>query len=226
MEFIDDYRFFVSLGSLGDNLPCVVLVDTEKDVGGVPAQTTFQLSPCFRDSECLDLVLERGMHEPSPAERLAPFHQDPTQRIATLLMSGPSCCLVFPVEALVRLSEGHEGCMIEWDEWKKHVVIPIISRPDLYGVWVTGCRLLHITSEGIDTDAEVEVYDFSKKGRVEYLSERSNPGLDGVGYLLSTGGNARLPWDLVESIDINGGHDSIAFFYVSVLLFLPCHETE
>ena len=201
-------------------------MDTEKNVGGVPAQTTFQLSPYFRDFDYPSLFVERGMHEPSPAGRLAPFHQDPTQRIAALYMSYPPCCPVFLVEALVKLAEGREGCNIEWDEWKKHVVIPSISQSDLGDVWVTGCRLFRITPAAIGTGTEVEVYDFSRKGRVEYLSERSNPDLNGVGYLSSTGGNAKLPWGANELLGVGGGHDSIAFFRVSVLLSLPCHETE
>jgi len=192
MEFIDDYRLLVSLGSSFDDPPCVVLMDTGNGIGGVPVQTSFH-SPYFRDPGYPTLLLERGVHKPSPAERLAPFHQDPTQRIAALSMPYSLGCLVFSVEALVRLAGGREGCEIRWDEWKKHVVIPSIPRSDFVNAWVSGCRLFCITSAGHGQDAEMEVYDFSKKARMEYLSEQVNPDLDGVRYLSSTGADARFP---------------------------------
>ena len=220
-EFIDDYRLFVNLRASGDRLPCILLIDTEKDVGGAPAQTSFQFTPYFRDTGYPSLHLERGVHKPSHAERLAPFHHDPTQRIAALFMPYTYDCLVFPVEALVRLAEDREGCEIGWDEWKKHVVIPSVNQINLVEVWVSGCRLFCITSAGHGAEAQMEVYDFSKKGRVKYLSEQVNPDLDGVRYLSSTGAKAKLPWDIDDLLDMNGGHDSVVFFRVCALcLFL------
>jgi hypothetical protein len=198
VEFIDDYRLLVTLGPSKDDPLCVVLMDTEKDMGGVPAQTSFQLSPYFYDPGYPSLLLERGAHKPSPSERLAPFHQDPTQRIAALTYFPRY--LVFSVEALVRLSEGREGCEIGWDEWKEHVVIPSIRQSDLVGAWVSGCRLFCITSPGHGPDARMEVYDFSKKGRVEHLSEEDHPDLDGVRCLSFAGANAQLPWDVEELV--------------------------
>jgi len=47
-----------------------------------PAKTSFQFSPYLRDFGYPSLLFERGVRKPSPAERLAPFYQDPTQRIA------------------------------------------------------------------------------------------------------------------------------------------------
>jgi hypothetical protein len=215
VEFIDDYRFLVTLGPFEDDITHVVLMDTEKDMGGVPAQTSFQLSPYFCAFGRPSLLLERGAHKPSPSERLAPFYQDPTQRIAALTyLSG---YLVFSVETLVRLSKGREGYEIGWDEWTEHVVAPSIPQSDLLGIWVSGCRLFCITSPEDDIDARMEVYDFSRKGCVEYLSEEDHPDLDGVKFLPFAGADVQLPWDVDELVDTNGSHESVMFFCVSVL---------
>jgi len=186
-------------------------------MGGVPAQTTFQLPSYLCGLGYPSLVLECGVREPSPAEHLAPFYQDPAQRIAGLTMSRSLCYLIFPVEALVGLAEGREGCEIGWDEWKKHVVIPYIDQPDLLGICVSGCRLFCITSPGYGPDANMKVYDFSKKGRMEYLGERTNSGLVGVRYLSPTGVCLKLPWDSLDLTSMDGGRDSVTLFIVSVL---------
>ena len=131
-------------------------------------------------------------------------------------MSKPFGHLVFPVEALVRLAEGREGCEIEWDE--EHVVIPSVHEPDLANIWVSGCRLFCITFTGYGgPDTNVEVYDFSKKGRVKYLGEPANSGLGGVRYLSSTGVCLKLPWRSFDLIGMDGGRDNIALFIVSFL---------
>ena len=159
------------------------------------------------------------MYEPSSAECLAPFHQDHTQRIAVLSMPQRACYLVFPVEALSRLAEGHEGSEIEWDEWKIHVVIPSIPGPDPIDFCVSACRLFSITLLG-NLGVEVEVYDFSLQGRAKYLSEQANANLGGVkSSLASTGTKARLPWGNDEFLQMVNGHDSIVLFRVSVLIF-------
>jgi len=162
-------------------------------MGGVPAQTSFQLSSCLRDTGYPSLLSERGVHKPSPAEHLAPFYRDTAQRIATLTISDLPRYLVFPVEALVRLAEGREGCEIGWGEWKKHVVIPSIHKPDHHTIWVSGCRLFYVTCPGYGLDAIMKVYDFSKKGRVEYLGKLASSNLGGLRYLKSTGTSVQLP---------------------------------
>jgi hypothetical protein len=215
VEFIDDYQLLVALKSSKDGLLCVVLMNTKEYTGGVPAQTSFQLSPYFDRFRSPSLLLERGVHKPSLSKHLAPFHQDLTQRIAALTFSSDR--LVFSVEALVQLSEGHEGCEIGWDEWKKHVVIPYIFEPDGFCTWVSECRFFHITSAGHGPGARMEMYDFSKKGRVEHLSGEDHSDLDGVRRLSPTGVNAQLPWDLDDTFDINGSHESFIVFRVSVL---------
>ena len=63
----------------------------------------------------------------------------------------------------------------------------------------------------------MEVYDFSKKGRVEYLGKRAHSDLGGLRYLSSTGASVRLPWKSTEFIGMDGGRDSAGFLIVSVL---------
>jgi len=163
------------------------------------------------------LFIERGAYEPSSAERMAPFHQDRTQRIAALSVRG-SCYLVFPVEALLRLAKGREGYEVGWDEWKMHVVVPSIPESDLILFCISGCRLFCVILTG-SSDAEVELYDFSLRGRAKYLSEQANADLGGVRCLASTEATAWFPWDVDDLSDMKGGHDGIAFFCVSVPLF-------
>ena len=194
-------------------------MDTKQDVGGAPSQTSFHLSPYFRGPRRPSIILERGAHKPSPVGYLAPFHQDPAQRIVTLAMPYSFGYLIFPAEALLKLAEGREGCEIEWDEWKKHVAIPSIHQPDFVNVWVSGCRLFSIASPGYGLDAHMEVYDFSVRGRAEYLHEQPNPDLGGVRYLAPTGVVAQLPWDIDELLDMNGSHGNVVFLRVSSLSF-------
>ena len=217
MEFIDDNRLLVSLWKLESDLPCVVLVGAEKDIGGDPAQMSFQFSPNFSFLEYPSLLLECGAHKPPPVEHLVPFYQNSPQRIAVLAIPGRLCYLVVLVEALMKLAEGREGCEIGWDEWKEHLVIPSIHQPDLVNIRVSGCRLFCVTSQGHSPVVSVEVYDFSKKGRAEYLGERAHPDPGGVKYLSSTGVYLKLPCETLELIDTDGGCDSVIFFAVSVL---------
>jgi len=67
---------------------------------------------------------------------LAPFYQDPTQGIAALSIPRYFGYLVFPVETLVGLAEGCDGCKIGWDEWEKYAVIPFTHQPDLVDICV------------------------------------------------------------------------------------------
>ena len=159
-----------------------------------------------------------GHAQTIPRGAPGPFHQDHTQRIAVLFTLYPRGHLVFPVEALLRLAEGREGCKIGWDEWKIHAVIPSIPGPDLVQVWVSGCRLFCINL-AVTGKVEVEACDFSIQGRAKYLTEQANEDLGGVRCLVSIGTNVQLPWETDEIFDINGGHDSAVFFRVSVLLF-------
>jgi len=196
--------------------PYIALMDTEKAV-----QTLFYLPSHFCCIEHPSILLERGVHKPSPAEYLAPFHQDPTQRIVVLDMPFSSVgYLVFRLEELLRRVEGREGCEIEWDEWKDCVAIPTIPQPDRARVWVSGSRLFSVTpTSRYEPDARMEVYDFTMNGRARYLSEEINADIGGVRYLLPTEAGASLQWKAEGLIDANGGHDSAVFMRVSDLLF-------
>ena len=214
VEFIDDHRLLVGFGSPKGSPPSVVLMDTQNNLGGVPMQTFFHLPSYLGDSRYRELLFEPGAHNPSSAEYLAPFLQDRTQRIAVLSLY-PLGYLVFPVETLLSLSEGHEGRKIGWDEWKIHAAIASVPQAFFTQVWVSGCRLFCLSSAGITT---LEVYDFSMRGRVKYLSEKPDVDLGGVRHLASTGTNWHIPWVFGGAVTMNGGHNSIMFFHVSVLL--------
>ena len=192
-------------------------MDTERDAGGAPVQTTFRLPPCFHGLE-LSLLLERGTHQPSSAECLAPFHQDRTQRIAALPMPHSRSYIVFPVEALLRLADGREGCEIGWDEWKEYMAIPSILKTNLVEVCVSGCRLFCITG-----GRRMEVYDFSMGGRAKYLSEQTDADLGGVRYLAPTGAVGKFPWEL---FDVDSGHDGVAFLDVSIPLSCAMRSSD
>ena len=200
-----------------------MLLDTEKDVGGAPVQTSFQLSAHFRGREQPSILLERGMHKPSTAECRTPFYPDRSQRIVALSMLQTCTCLVFSVEALLRLAEGHEGYKIGWDGWKNHVVIPSLPEVCFVGVCISGCRLFSTFSFGDRTGTEMEVYDLSIHGRAKYLSEEIHEGLGEVRFLAPTAALGKLPWD---SIDVDGGHDSVVFMDVSVPLSYAMRSSD
>lgn len=220
MEFIDDYRLLIGVGRTANTPPSLVLIDTESDEGGTPIQTFFYLPRFYED---LFFILERGMHKPSPAEYMAPFHQDPTQRIIVLetRFPSPSLCLVVRAGAFLQLLKDHEGARIRWDEWKHHVVIPLYRRRTItHEVRVSGCRLFSISSTDYRTGFQIEVYDFSMQGRKKYLSENEKAcgGLGAMRFLSSTGAGANIPWDMLPDLYGHSGHDSIAFFHVSALM--------
>lgn len=189
--------------------PYLELVDTEKVVGGAPIRKSFHLSLNSGPLAYPFLLLEQGMYKPSPAETLAPFYQDPTQRIAALCLPD---YFAFRVEALLELAESYEGSEVSWNEWKGLVVTPYIGldRLDICDPWVSGCRLFCITSP----DSEMRVFDFSIQGRAEYLSERADVGLGEVRGLLPTDARARIPQS--GFLDTHNGHDSIVFTSVSI----------
>ena len=181
-----------------------------------PRANTVPPPPNIRGSQYLQLLLEYGAYKRSPAECLAPFFRDRTQRIAALVTHNLSY-LVFPVEALLRLARSREGGEIEWDEWKIHVDIPLFVGCACWPrVWISGCRLFSLTFQ---EKGKLEMYDFSVRGRTKYLRGQADADLGGVRYLASTGVNAWLPWGIDGLFNVNGGHDSIAFLCVRVLLF-------
>ena len=215
-EFVGDYQLLVILESKDHFLLSVVFMDTEKNTGGAPVKTSFHLPDYFRGFRHPFLLLERGMHKPSSAECLAPFHHDHTQRIAAVSAPKPYGYLVFPVEALLRLVKDREGCKIGWDEWKVYVMVATCAPGS--GFVVSGCRLFCMTSSTPTLDAEVEMYDFSMGGRAKYLSEQVDADLGGVRCLASMGTKARFPCRVDELFNVSGSHDSVVFYEVSILL--------
>lgn len=189
-------------------------------MGGTPTETVFHLSP-HSTSGCPSLLLERGVHKPSPAESLAPFHHDPSQRIVVLHRQPPSHHLVLRIGALLELLGSHEGSEVGWDEWNSHVVAlsTTVGLREHIRVWVSGCRLFSLNSTNPDLGAQMEVHDFSMRGRVNYLSKQDDEGL-AVRYLQSTGVRARVK--LGHVINAHSGHDSIAFFGVSAAALSCC----
>ena len=213
VEFIDEYRLLASTElTLGAPLSLVVM-DTRKIVRGVPTKTFFHLPRFFSRKRRLPFLLERGMHKPSLAEALAPFHQDPAQRIVALAVPCSGYHLVFQVGVLLEFLQSREGSEIGWDEWKSRVAIPPIARKPI-SIWVSGCRLFCVSPTGGDQGAQMEVYDFSMQGRAKYPSGRIDKTFGGVRYLASTGVKIRVPCDGL--IDACSSHESTVFSHVSI----------
>ena len=196
-----------------------MLIDTERHIRGTPRQIVFCLSPYFILSGSPSFILERGAHKPSTAESLAPFHQDPTQRIIVLNIPFIPNYLVLRVGALLELLKDREGTEVGWDEWKTHAAI--LSFPPSgaisHAVQVSGSRFFHIYSTAPDLCSQMEVYDFSMQGRAKYLSKREFRGLGAINHMSSTGAKARVPFRVLFGLHI--GHDSIMFYHVSATVF-------
>ena len=145
VEFIDDYRLLVGqVGPTRGEAPCLVLIDTEKDVGGVPIQTVFRLSQNFR--ECPLLQAERGAHKQSHTENMVPFHRDPNQRVVVLSIPYGNYQIVFQSAPLLKLAKGREGCEIGWDEWKDRLLILSFRHQTPLGFCMSGSRLFYVMS--------------------------------------------------------------------------------
>jgi hypothetical protein len=196
VEFIDDYRLLITFTLRASVPPSLVLIDTGRDMGGTPISTTFHLSSHFSYSACPYLIWERGMHNPPPAESLAPFHQDPAQRIIALRFRSHPRYLVVRVGALLELFKDREGTEIGWDEWKDHLVVPSSSSGTLdpHSVQVSGCRLIYFWPTAGGSGFEMELFDFSMQGRTECLRKGSNEWLgETMCYHSSTGGRVQIP---------------------------------
>ena len=218
---MDDQRLLVSLESTQDAPSSLVLMDTGKFVGGVPVQTSLRLSRHFDSFGIQPLRLERGVHNPSPAESLAPFYNDPAQRIIVLETQS---YLVLRVGLLLEILESRGGSEVGWDEWKRHVFTPSTSHIQeshqvalTAEVWVSGCRLFFSYPVGPGQDFQMEVYDFSVLRREKYLSDRVDEELGGIGCLLPTGAKAQVPSGVFAGT--HSIHDSLIFPRVSIIAF-------
>ena len=195
-----------------------MLIDTKEFLGGV--RTTFKLSPCFGEFEYPPLQIERGTHSPSRAESLAPFCQDPTQRIVTLIGSTSPWYLVFRVKSLLDLLESREGSEIGWDEWKGYVIIPSINpyNPEHIDIWVSGCRLFCLDSTDSSPGSRMKVYDFSLWGWSKYLSNEVDENLGAMKHLSSTGAVGFIPWGVEDFFGACSGHGSVIFSPVGAVI--------
>lgn len=176
-------------------------------MGGIPSHKIFHLHPHLTHSIRNTPILERGAHKPSPTESLAPFHQDPAQRIIALHLQGPPYYLVLRVGALLELLKDSEGTEIGWDKWKNHVVLPSLypGGPASRGVQVSGSRLFHIYLAGYTPC--ISVFDFSLHGRAKYSSKQTDLALGAINHLSSTGVGVRSP--LGFFFGSGGGRESI-----------------
>ena len=217
LEFIDEYRLLANVELTFGTPQSLVVIDTGKYLGSAPMRTVFHLPSRLSGARNLSLLLERGVHRPSPTETLAPFHQDPTQRIIALAL--PRAHTYYPiiqVGELLDLLESREGSEIGWDDWKSCVVIPSINH-DIVHVWVSGCRLFCATSTGYDDVPQIEVYNCSMQGRAKCLRKRVNRTLSKIRYLSSTGVKTRIPYQ--DTLTVYNCHESTVFNYVSARIF-------
>ena len=180
------------------------------------AQTTFWLdSHRGQDVENFSLHPNPDGHEPTPKEdSLAPFYQDPSQRILALEFGQDGSVFVMKTEVLLELAREHGGTELGWGQWRAHV-IEIVHVNKIF-LWVSGPRLFCIRPE--DDDARVDVYDFSPRASARYIQEVAY--IDG-GIMRKMEPNSelpKLPWYLDEIHYANGGHDGIVFLEVSALV--------
>jgi hypothetical protein len=195
-EFIDDYLLLITLKSRVSVPPYLVIINTGKDIGGTPGQTTFHLPPHFTYSAWQSLISEPGMHNPPPVGSLAPFHRDPAQRIITLQFQSNPPYLVLRVGALLELLNQREGTEIGWDEWKNRVaMIPSLSCSAwaLRFVQVSGCRLIYFWWTAAGSGSVMEVFDFSMQGRAKRLKEWITREIGTVNSLRSTVWMVKIP---------------------------------
>ena len=216
-EFVDDYRLLVIIRAARSQPPALEVVDTEKGVGEYPTETVFLFPLCIGNFGRIHLHLEPGSHEPSPAESLAPFHQDHSQRIAVLYIEQAPHYLVLRLGELLEFKTSGQSD-IGWDVWKRCVVVPSIDREKLIrsDVWVSGCRLFSVYQRDSTSHVNMEVFDFSVQGRAKYLSDTANEEFGGLRYLSSTGTIVQIPWE--DRFCPCSGHDSLLFSIVSVIV--------
>ena len=129
-------------------------------------------------------------------ESLAPFHQDPNQRIVVLDTNSYSHYLVVRVAVFLELFKDCEGTEIGWDEWNHHVATPSMDLEDVAHIFrVSGCRLFLICPTGEISGFQIRICDFSMQGCVKYSSERESGKFWTVKCLSLTGAWAQIPWD-------------------------------
>ena len=216
-EFVDDHTLLLSLESSRNAPPSLVMMDTLVFVGGPPIRTSCRFSDFFKPFGAPYLLLERGAHKPTPAESSAPFHRDPTQRIAVLCFQSAQNHLVLLLGDLLKLLKSREGSDIGWNEWKTHVIM-ISPKVCHKNPLVSGCRLFFTYPTHNNPGLQMKVYDFSMQGRARYLCEWPSEELEIEKHMTTTEAKAQIPWTWVRETYV--AHDSIIFTHVSVIV--PC----
>lgn len=153
----------------------------------------------------------------------APFHPDCSQRILAIHFYEYGACYAISTELLLRLAREREGQDVRWYEWGSHAIEVYVGDPgDFSQVWVSGCRLFCVVSDGVSDEGDhpyyLRIYDFSHAGRTKYLStwdELSKGG--GTRRISPSLGGYKLPWNSADFCDafLTTGHDSTVFWVVS-----------
>ena len=181
------------------------------------AQTTFWLNS--REDWCVEtccLHLDKGGHEPTPEEDLlAPFYQDPSQRILALEFHGDRPVFVMKTAILLELARKHTGKKLGWGQWRTYV-IEVESHFGNGPFWVYGPRLFCMRWKEVE-DVWVDVHDFSPRPSARHIRKLA---YDSPGVMWQMRPNVQwchLPWHATVVRFANGGHDSIVFLKVNAL---------
>ena len=219
---MNEHSLVVQSDDRPEGRPRLDIFDTNQGTDGKPTQTSFYLSTIHDVARFSYLVSEPCGHVPSPDELMtAPFYPDPTQRILALCYNSPGRCFVINVELLLELAREREGQYVGWEEWVLHTIEVQVGPPD--HIWVSGCQLYctvsDVADEENDESSHLQIYDFSHAGRSKHLhtlngaaesggTRQISPALDGY----------KLPWNAGDFRYVSPikGHDTIAFFIVSV----------
>ena len=219
--FVDDFWLAFTLASHHFGVPPrLVLLNTEQTVGAPRlAQTTFWLNT---DEDWLVgtpyLDLGQGGHEPTPEEdSLAPFYQDPSERILVVEFFEGGSVFVMKAEVLLELARERGDTELGWEQWRVHAVEVVSCYRDF--LWVSGSRLFCARWE--HENSWVDVYDFSPRASAQHMLEVAHK-------------DAGIMWQMRPNVECDGlplhdnrvhftktGHDSMVFFGVNALAPKP-----
>ena len=189
--FVDEFWLaFVLASPESGVLPRLVLLNTEQRVDDPKlAQTTFRLDTHKdRYVETFCLHLDQGGHEPTPEEdSLAPFYQDPSQRMLALEFRRGRSVFVVKTEVLLELARERGGAELGWEQWRAHVV-EVISHDTSESLWISGSRLFCVREDC--GDAQVYVYDFSPRGSAGCIRKVAHD--DGGGHVANGVGHSKV----------------------------------
>ena len=185
------------------------------------AQTTFWLDSHedFRYMEGFWLHLDHRGHEPTPEEdSLAPFYQDPSQRMLVLGFRQDIYVYVMKAEVLLKLARERRGAGLVWGEWRTHVVEVILSFGTA-SLWVSGPRLfsLRLPKRRSGEWSWVDVYDLSPRAPVRHTEEAADNDERVMRTMVPNLGGYELSLRANMIQFAHGGHDSIVFLEVNAL---------